>query len=111
MNKSLLAEYAKNLLTEQQTTPAQNKTPEPETLSQTPLADRLKRLTASIPESERSTPRSLEFFRSRLRGIGGRGAHPGQTGEALRKLGWTRKRCWAKDGTFSALWHPPVEVK
>ena len=75
----------------------------------TPLIDRLEKLIASIPEEERNVPRPLEFFRTRLRGVEGRGAHPGQVGEALRKLGFTRKRAWsAVDDGFRALWMPPT---
>ena len=39
----------------------------------TPMTVRLKRLIESIPTSERNKPRSLEWYRTRLRGIQGRG--------------------------------------
>ncbi len=76
---------------------------------QTHLVDRLERLLNSLPDNEISIPRPLEWFRIRLRGRGGKGAHPGELGAALRKLGWTRKRSWrqASEG-FQSLWFPPT---
>lgn len=74
----------------------------------TTVVERLKRLIESIPSSERDVPRSLEWYRTRLRGIQGRGAHAGEVGNALRALGYQRKRAWSysEDG-FRALWYPP----
>lgn len=75
---------------------------------ETPLADRLKRLISDIPQDEQKIPRGIEWFRVRLKGRGGRGAHPGELGLALRNLGWKRKRSWSNaESGFRALWIPP----
>lgn len=77
----------------------------------TPLAERLKRLIASIPNEEVPVPRSLEWYRTRLRGIEGRGAHAGQVGDSLRALGFQRKRAWSStENGFRALWYPPSNL-
>ncbi len=74
----------------------------------TPVLERLKRLIASIPTVEKDIPRSLEWYRSKLRGVQGRGAHAGQIGTALHTLGFERKRAWSdSQNGFKALWYPP----
>lgn len=76
----------------------------------TPLVDRLRKLIDGLPPEEQSKPRSLEFFRVRLRGRLGRCARAGDVGEALRELGWTRRRSWAGPGrSFCAYWYPPED--
>jgi hypothetical protein len=94
---------------EAQSQPAPNlKSPGTDDL-QTHLVDRLERLLNSLPNNELTLPRSLEWFRIRLRGRGGKGAHPGELGAALRKLGWTRKRSWRQASEeFQSLWFPPT---
>lgn len=79
-----------------------------------PLDVRLARLLAEIPrEMQAAEGLSLETIRRRLRGVSGRGAQAGQVGEALRRLGYVRVRCWrggrqrAGTGAFRALWYPP----
>lgn len=75
----------------------------------TPLPDRLKRIIANLPETERDVPRPLEFFAERLRGRQRLTPHRGELAGALRALGWTRKRCWREsEGGFRAYWPPPV---
>jgi len=74
-----------------------------------PLEDRLKRLIASIPESEQNKPRPLDWFRTRLRGVEGRGAHAGQLADVMRSIGWKRKRAWSeRESGFNSLWYPPT---
>lgn len=74
-----------------------------------PLPDRLKRIIAAMPETERNTPRPLEFFAERLRGRQRLSPHRGELAAALRALGWNRRRCWRNsEGGFRAYWHPPV---
>lgn len=74
-----------------------------------PLTDRIKRIIAAMPDSERAQPRPLEFFAERLRGRQKLSPHRGELAAALRALGWTRQRRWhkAEDG-FRAYWNPPV---
>ena len=72
-----------------------------------PLIDRIKRLLASLPESERNMPKTMEFFQTRLRGRKGKTAHVGEIADALRKLGYIRKRSWTgRENGFCAFWHP-----
>ena len=76
----------------------------------TPLVDRLRAFIEKLPLGEQSEPRSLEFYRLALKGRQGRAAHPGETGEALRSLGFVRKRRWHEaDGGFKAVWVPSNE--
>lgn len=71
-----------------------------------PLVERVKKLTNSIPEEDRYTPKNLEWFRSRLKGRLGRSVHAGELGEALRKAGWVRRRTWGdRENGFRALWY------
>jgi hypothetical protein len=75
----------------------------------TPLVTRLEKLIASIPNEEKHTPRPLEWFRTRLRGIEGRGAHAGQIGLALRELKYVRRRSWSdSENGFRSLWYPTI---
>ena len=80
-------------------------------LRTTPVIERLRRFIASMPDEERNTPRSLEFYRQVLKAkYHGKHAHSGETGEALRALGYIRKRGWSSaDGGFRAVWYPPVK--
>jgi hypothetical protein len=73
----------------------------------TPLTERIQKLIASLPECERNTPKTMEFFQTRLRGRKGKTAHVGEIGEALRKLGWIRKRAWSDhEMGFRGYWYP-----
>lgn len=74
-----------------------------------PLTDRLKRIIATLPETERNKPRPLEFFAVRLRGRKNLSPHRGELAAALRTLGWIRRRCWHQsENGFRAYWHSPV---
>jgi hypothetical protein len=73
----------------------------------TPLEDRLKRLLATIPIEVQREGLSLATLQSSLRGKWRGNAHPGEVGDALRKLGLSRKRSWHGTGGFRALWFPP----
>lgn len=75
----------------------------------TPLLDRLKKLADTLTPAQRQQGLPLEFYRERLQGRqAGRKVHGGELGEALRKLGYTRKRTWGGSANgFRALWWPP----
>lgn len=75
----------------------------------TPVQTRLEKLINSMPESERIKPRPLSFFSQMLLARHrGKHAHVGETGEALRALGWTRKRDWSDaEYGYRAMWWPP----
>ena len=74
-----------------------------------PLDVRLGRLLDTIPIEVQREGLSLTVLRTMLRGRRGGGCQSGELGLALRRLGWTRTRCWrgGAAGGFSALWHPP----
>lgn len=59
-----------------------------------PLDVRLSRLLATIPAEVQAEGLSLETVRKMLRGAKGRGAHAGEVGDALRRLGYVRERRW-----------------
>jgi hypothetical protein len=79
-------------------------------LRTTPVIVRLRRFIAAMPESERNKPRPLEFYRQALKAkYHGKHAQLGETGEALRSLGFVRRRGWSStEGGFRATWYPPV---
>lgn len=74
-----------------------------------PLVARLKKLLDTIPAEVQAEGLSLETVRKMLRGAKGRGAHAGEIGDALRRLGYVRERRWrTAEGGFRAKWYPPI---
>lgn len=73
-----------------------------------PLETRLSRLLASIPRSVQAEGLSLMTLQAQLRarGRGHSRCHVGELGEALRKLGFERRRDWHGPEGFKALWYP-----
>lgn len=74
----------------------------------TPLRDRVRALVLMIPGELLNQGVPIEWFRIRLRGKYRRHPTAGDVAQALRELGWTRKRSWSNgaDG-FRARWFPP----
>ncbi len=73
----------------------------------TPLEARVSKLLSTIPEEVRDQGLSLTTLRSMLSGKWRGKCHPGELGQALRKLGYQRRRNWSKaTSSFSALWFP-----
>jgi hypothetical protein len=105
--KSYIAAYLEQIGTEEPITVIEDTSKyHPSELS-IPLTERIKRLVASLPEPERNIPKSMEYFQTRLRGRKGKAAHVGEIADALRKLGYLRKRAWSKDANgFRAYWYP-----
>lgn len=74
-----------------------------------PLIDRLRRLTASLPDDLRRQALPIEFFAERLKGRNRPTPHRGELARCLRQLGYARTRQWRKNSIgFRALWHPPA---
>lgn len=71
----------------------------------TPLEERLAKLLAAIPPEIKDQGLSLPEIRNMLAGKWRGKCHPGELGEALRRLGFKRCRNWS-DGSqsFRALW-------
>jgi hypothetical protein len=71
----------------------------------TPLDARLDKLLSTIPDEIKDEGLSLTNLRTMLSGKWRGKCHPGELGNALRKLGYQRKRNWSK-GTqsFNSLW-------
>lgn len=73
----------------------------------TPLETRVSKLLTSIPPEIQNQGLSLTTLRSMLAGKWRGKCHPGELGQALRKLGYQRRRNWSKaTSSFSALWFP-----
>jgi hypothetical protein len=73
----------------------------------TPLEQRLKKLLAEMPEETLAQGISLDSLRRLLAGKWRGNCHPGELGEALRKLHFIRRRSWSDDeGGFRAKWYP-----
>jgi hypothetical protein len=71
-----------------------------------PLEVRLGRLLATIPIDVQREGLSLPALRSSLRGRWRGVCHPGELGDALRELGFRRRRQWRGGAGFQALWYP-----
>ncbi len=74
-----------------------------------PLDVRVARLIAAVPPEVQRDGLSLQDLQVQLRGRGRghSGCHVGELGEAMRRLGFRRKRRW--DGGpagYRALWYP-----
>lgn len=75
-----------------------------------PLVDRVRPLIAKIPPEALAGGVPLEWFRARLRGKYSRHALAGDVADALRQLGWRRRRGWqASEEGFRAKWYPPAD--
>ncbi len=71
----------------------------------TPLEQRVAKLLADIPPSVQARGLSLEALRGLLAGKWRGNCHPGELGNAMRKLGWKRQRDWSDaDSGFRARW-------
>lgn len=72
----------------------------------TPLDDRLARLLATIPEEmKRDEGLSLPTLQKSLRGRWRGNCHPGELGEALRRLGFKRQRHWRDGAPLPVRWY------
>ena len=72
----------------------------------TPLDARLERLLTTIPTEVQREGLSLSTLQASLRGRWRGNCHPGELGAALRRLGFVRRRRWAPEAGFSAVWSP-----
>ena len=70
----------------------------------TPLQDRLARLLATIPDEMKKQGLSLPVLQASLRGRSRGLCHPGELGDALRRLGFRRVRSWQNNAGFQAVW-------
>jgi hypothetical protein len=71
----------------------------------TPLEERLAKLLSTIPNEIKDEGVSLCALRTMLTGKWRGNCHPGELGDALRKLGYQRKRNWSNgNSSFNALW-------
>ena len=70
----------------------------------TPLEDRLTRLLTTIPIDVQREGLSLASLQASLRGRSRGNCHPGELGQALRRLGFQRQRDWSDADGFRAIW-------
>lgn len=71
----------------------------------TPLEQRLRRLLDAMPQETLAAGITLESIRRLLAGKWRGNCHPGELGEALRKLNFKRRRSWSDNGDgFRARW-------
>lgn len=76
----------------------------------TPLDERLDKLLSKIPDEIKDEGLSLTNLRTMLSGKWRGKCHPGELGNALRKLGYERRRKWSNaSASFSAFWFPGGE--
>lgn len=78
----------------------------------TPLETRVSKLLSTIPAEIQHQGISLSSLRGMLAGKWRGKCHPGELGQALRKLGYQRRRNWSNaTSSFSALWFPQRSAK
>ena len=78
----------------------------------TPMSERVARIIRAMPESERDKPRHLDFFVKALRSKWAKNGQAAdrEVADALRSLGWNRRRIWQGTGLPQVtLWHPPMK--
>ena len=72
----------------------------------TPLETRLEKLLTTIPVEVQNEGLCLNTLQVSLKGRWRGNCHPGELGNALRKLGYKRQRRWSGEDGFRALWYP-----
>jgi hypothetical protein len=70
----------------------------------TPLDERLARLLATTSVEAQREGLSLASLQASLRGRKCGSCHPGELGQALRRLGFERHRNWRNPDGFRAVW-------
>ena len=71
----------------------------------TPLKQQITELMRSLPPRELHRPWLMEEFVARLNGRYKTNPHAMRVGEALRKLGWVRRRDWSQAGGGRRYWY------
>lgn len=69
-----------------------------------PLTDQIEALMRSLPPAQRDRPWSMAELVCRLQGRYRDRPHAADVGQALRALGWTRKRDWTSEGGGRRVW-------
>lgn len=69
-----------------------------------PLTEQITELMLSLPPAQRDRPWSIVDLQGRLRGRYKDRPSLGSIGDALRSLGWTRKRDWSQTGGSRRVW-------
>ena len=78
----------------------------------TPLENRVSKLLSEIPLELQNQGLALASLRVMLSGKWRGNCHPGELGQALRKLGYQRRRNWSNaTASFSARWFPTGSEK
>lgn len=68
------------------------------------LVDQITELMATLPPAQRDRPWSVQELVPRLKGKYRDRPHPADLGQALRQLGWARRRDWSKRGGGRRVW-------
>jgi hypothetical protein len=68
------------------------------------VAGCLTRLLTTIPSEAQREGLSLSSLQASLRGRSRGNCHPGELGQALRRLGFQRQRDWSGADGFRAIW-------
>ena len=71
----------------------------------TPLEQQITELMRGLPPRELNRPWLMEEFIARLDGRFKTNPHAMRVGEALRKLGWVRRRDWSQAGGGRRYWY------
>ena len=71
----------------------------------TPLEQQITELMRALPPRELNRPWLMEEFVARLDGRYRTNPHAMRVGEALRKLGWVRRRDWSQAGGGRRYWY------
>lgn len=71
-----------------------------------PLTEQIVELMLSLPPAQRDQSWSIVDLQGRLKGRYRERPSLGSVGEALRALGWTRRRDWRNQGGGRRVWVP-----
>jgi hypothetical protein len=74
-------------------------------VSPKPLTDQITEFMRSLPPSQREREWAISDLVCRLHGRYRARPHPADVGQALRALGWSRRRDWTNAGGGRRVWH------
>ena len=105
----LKADTAKANLRQEEEAKAQTHHADPRVLCDKPLTEQIEALMRSLPPVQRDRFWNMEEMCLRLNGKFSASPHPMNVGQALRALGWMRRRDYSALGRGQRYWYPPEE--
>ena len=73
-----------------------------------PLSQQISQLLVSLPESQRNREWRIVDLVEKLSGKYREKPHPMKVADQLRRLGWTQRRDYTREGRGARVWVPPL---